>query len=491
MPRKRKFVKEIIDNLQQTKDFFGMSQVRNRHYFIFFAIFFVVCSPFLVFLSFGYDVNLRDQNISNTTTVKVDTFPKNALIKVRNETKGTSPTELYSQDSSPFNLVISSPNYKSESFLIAPNQGYNSSVDLKNLVLLPTNAELTPSSNIAAKDYESIAFLSKDQDITRTIDGFQIRDFGVGGFVNNPLFISEREFIGGKSQESFLLQKPVEESLFSNQKEWLKFGEGTFYKDNYLLQKKTNYWLIKDISINFPNGIRHIIKLDQSNYLVLDNASNLWNWNGLTTRFIDTGFDSIFGTSSPEYIWLLKNNSIFRLPYSDFASPNVDWKANMFLTSDSIKLDKGKFKVASVFQGVGIQVNQHIFYVPDFATGSFSLITNNATSFFADSNSMFWLDSYNYPNFYNFFTQQKHIFPQISKEYTELTYVPEWNRIMLYAPDRVGSIWFNKEINQPNILSYSTQEWIAGSSCLPKIMDKVQYCIRNKELVLYKNNLIF
>ena len=451
----------------------------------------MVCSPFLVFLSFGYDVNLRDQNISNTTTIKVDTFPKSALVKVRNETKGTSPTELFSQDPDPFNLVITSPNYLSENFLIAPNQGYNSSVDLKNIVLLPANPEIFSVSGGVIKDYESIAFLSKDQDITKTNEGFQIRDFGVGGFVNNPLFISEKEIIGGKSQESVFLQNLTVDFLINNQKEWLKLGDGAFYKDGYLLQKKADYWLIKDISTNFQNGIKHIVKLDQINYLVLDNSKNLWSWNGQINKFIDSGFDSIFSTTSPEFIWLLKSNSVFRLRYSDFVSQGVDWKAGIFFTSDLIKLDQGKFKVTSLFQGVGIQIDQKIFYVPDFATSSFSLITNDAKIFFADNNSIFWLDEDNYPYFYNFFTQQKHIFPQIGKEYSEITYLPEWSRIMLYAPDRVGSIWFNKEINQPNILSYSTQEWIAGANCYPKIIDKVQYCMRNKELILYKNNLIF
>ncbi len=468
-----------------------MSQVRNRHYFIFFAIFFVVCSPFLVFLSFGYDVNLRDQNISNTTTVKIDTFPKNALIKVRNETKGTSPTELFSQDSDPFNLIISSPNHLNEKFLIAPDQGINSSVNLKNLFLLPKENETFGFGNNFTKDFESIAFLSKDQVMTKAEDGFQIRDFGVGGFVNNPFFVSEREVIGGKSQERLSLQKLTEDFLINNRKEWQKLGEGTFYKDNYLLQKKTDYWLINDISTNFPNGIKQLIKLNQVNYLVIDNSKNLWVWNGQTNRFIDSGFDSIFATTSPEFIWLLKNNSIYRLRYSDFGNQNIDWKAGLFLSSELININKGKFKVSTIFQGIGIQVDQKIFYVPDFATSSFSLITNNALSFFADNDSIFWLNNENFPNFYNLLTQQKHIFPQINKDYSEISYVPDWNRIMLYAPDKVGSIWFNKEIFQPNILSYSTLEWISGAGCYPRIIDKVQYCIRNKELILYKNNTIF
>jgi hypothetical protein len=465
-----------------------MNEVQNRHYFIFFAIFFVACSPFLIFLSFGYDVNLRDQSISNTTTIRVDTFPKNALIKVKNETKGTSPTELYSQDSEPFDLTISSPKYLNESFLIDSSDGKNSSVDLKNLFLLPKDSEI---NNVKNKNFEPVSFLSKDQVIIRSGEELQIQDFGVGGVLNTPLFISEKEIIGGKFQEKIVLQKETQYFLTNNKKEWQKLSGDTFYNDNFLLQKKTDYWLISDISKQFTNGIKNILKLDSKNFLVLDNLRNLWNWDGVNIRFVDAGFDSIFATASPEYIWILKGNSVYRLRNSDFLSSTFDLNNSLFLTSELIELNKDKFKVAPFFQGIGIQVNQKIFYVPDFAVGSWSILTDNATNFFADNNSMFWLDGDNYINFYNFVTYQRHIFPQINKEYSEIVYSPDWSRVMLYSPDKVFTIWFNKDVAQPNILMYSMQEWIGGTNCFPKVLDKVQYCIRDKELVLYKNNLLF
>lgn len=468
-----------------------MSQVRNRHYFIFFSIFFVVCSPFLVFLSFGYDVNFRDQSVSNTTTVKVDTFPKNALIKVRNETKGTAPTELYSQDSDPFNITISSPKYLNENFLIAPSVAQNTSVDLRNLFLLPKDAETFKSINANKSDFESLIFLNKDQIITKSTDGFQIRDFGVGGFVNFPLGITEKEPEVGKPDQKLTLSKPTEEFLNNDKKEWKKLGEGVFYKNNYLLQKKSDNWLIRDIASSFSTGIKRIVKLDQNNYLVLDNSKNMWILNGKITKFVDSGFDSIFATISPEFVWILKNNSIYRLKNTDLLTQTVDWKSGLLLKSELINSNEGEIKIMPLFQGVGIQVGPKIFYVPDFATDSWILLTNNAKSFYGDNNSIFWLDSDNYPNFYNLLTLHNHIFPKISDEYTEISYFPEWNRIMFYGADKVATIWFNKEIFQPNISSYSNQDWIVGSNCFPRIIEKVQYCIRDRELSLYKNNLLF
>jgi hypothetical protein len=469
-----------------------MSQVQNRHYFIFFSIFFVVCSPFLVFLSFGYDVNLRDQNISSTLTMKIDSLPKNALIKARNETKGTTPTELSSQDQSPFNLSISLPNYLTETFLISPENGKNSSVDLKNLLLLPKNGEsLKLYNKTINNNYEALSFLSKDQIIANTPNGLEIRDFGVGGFVNNPMFISEREIFGVKTQEKIFIEKPTMEFLKNDKSKWQKLSDGTFIKQNYILQKKSDFWLIKDISSVFPNGIKKIIKLDSTNYIVLDKLKNLWIWDGQTSKFVDNGFDSIESTISPENIWLVRGNSIFKVQNNSLLNPSFDWKSTLYLKSDLINSADGEFKVAPLFQGIGILVGNKIIYVPDFATDSWSILANDAKSFFTDSDSVFWLDSNNYPNFYNFFTTQRYIFRQIPTEYSEIFYLKDWNRIMIYSENKVASIWFNKEINQPNILEYSTQEWIDGSVCIPKIIEKVQYCIKDNDLILYKNNLIF
>jgi hypothetical protein len=469
-----------------------MNQVQNRHYFIFFSIFFVVCSPFLVFLSFGYDVNLRDQNITSTLTMKIDSLPKNALIKARNETKGTTPTELSSQDQSPFNLSIILPNYINETFLISPRGGENSSIDLKNLFLLPKNGESLKSYNkTASSDYEALNFLSKDQVIVNTTNGLEVRDFGVGGFVNNPMFISEREIFGVKTPEKIFIEKSTVEFLKTDKLKWQKLSDGNFIKQNYILQKKSDFWLIKDISSIFPNGIKKIAKLDSINYIVLDKLRNLWLWDGQTSRFIDNGFDSMEITTSPENIWLVRGNSIFKIQSSSFLNPSFDWKSTLYMKSDLISTAEGEFKVASLFQGVGILVGKKIFYIPDFAAESWSVLSNDAKSFFTDSNSVFWLDSNNYPNFYNFFTTQRYIFKQIPAEYSEIFYLKDWNRLMLYSENKVASIWFNKEIFQPNILEYSTQEWIDGSICIAKIVEKVQYCIKDNDLVLYKNNLIF
>jgi hypothetical protein len=469
-----------------------MSQVQNRHYFIFFSIFFVVCSPFLVFLSFGYDINLKDQNISSTLTMKIDSLPKNALIKARNEAKGTTPTELSSQDQSPFNLSVSLPNYLSENFLISPERGRNSTVDLKNLLLLPKNGELLKLYNKSTNnDYEVLDFVSKDQVIVNVANGLEVRDFGVGGFVNNPVFISERDVFGVKSPEKLFIEKSTVEFLKKDKSKWQKLSDGNFIKLNYMLQKKADFWLIKDISNIFPNGIKKIIKLDSINYIVLDKLKNLWTWDGQLSKFIENGFDSIESTSSPENIWLVRNNSIYKIQNNSFLNPTFDWKSALYLKSELINTIDGEFKVAPLFQGIGILVGKKIFYVPDFATDSWSILSNDAKSFFTDSDSVFWLDSNNYPNFYNFFTTQRYIFKQIPAEYTEIFYLKEWNRIMLYSESKVASIWFNKEIYQPNILEYSTQEWIDGSVCIPKIVEKVQYCIKDNDLILYKNNLIF
>lgn len=469
-----------------------MSQVQNRHYFIFFSIFFVVCSPFLVFLSFGYDVNLRDQNINSTLTMKIDSLPKNALIRTRNETKGTTPTELTSQDKSPFNISISLPNYLNENFLVASEEGKNSAIDLRNLFLLPKNGESLKLYNKALNnEYEVLDFVSKDQLIANTTNGLEIRDFGVGGFVNNPLFISEREIFGVKSAEKLFIEKSTVEFLKNDRSKWQRLSEGNYIKKDYILQKKADFWLIKDISKTFPNGIKKIVKLDFANYAVLDNLKNLWIWDGQITKFIDNGFDSIDITSSPEDVWLVRNNSIFKVQNSSLLNPSFDWKSALYLKSDLINSTDGEFKVAPLFQGIGILVGKKIFYVPDFAADSWSILSNDAKNFFTDSDSVFWLDSNNYPNFYNFFTYQRYVFKQIPIEYTDIVYLKEWNRIMLYSETKVASIWFNKEIYQPNILEYSTQEWIDDSKCVPRVVEKVQYCIKDGDLILYKNNSIF
>ena len=110
-----------------------------------FAVFFIICTPFMILYSSGFSIN--NTEISNSIAIKTDTIPRQADIFVDNKKVGLSPYELSTTDTGNVNLGIQKAGFVSENFLISKENNQNSFADLTNFWLLPQTSTTSSVSN--------------------------------------------------------------------------------------------------------------------------------------------------------------------------------------------------------------------------------------------------------------------------------------------------------------------------------------------------------
>lgn len=453
----------------------------------------------MILYSSGFSIN--NTEISNSIAIKTDTVPRQAEILINNNKTASSPYELSTTDTGNINFSIQKPGFVTENFLISKENNQNSFADLTNFWLLPQTS--TTSSISKEASAASIKTIVNNQIISdnQTIVEYQVGDkltlgimeFGIAGQVGEVQPISSSVVVGGKSIIELELNTQTKIKLLSKDQEYKKIGTDLFFKNNILLIKRSGYWLSKDLDkINLK--AQGVARVNSSSVAVLDAEKSLWVYNFDTeqTRFIDTGFSKMKILAMPSTIWLWKNDTIFRLEPADILSENIIWSRYEYLKNQIVEEQNGKmFDVQNLYQGIVFQVGKYLLYVPDFKKNQWQVLSSNSYSFATINESIFWLD-----NDKNLWTQNfnNNLIRNLAQNVeltNKISYSDGWKRIMFYYPTSVDSIWYNKDIVNNTIKSFSKQQWIANQNCFPRVVDRVQYCLDNQDLTIYKNNNLF
>lgn len=453
----------------------------------------------MILYSSGFSIN--NTEINNSITIKTDTVPRQAEILIGNKKSGDSPYELSITDSGNINFSIQKPGYVNENFLITKENNQNSFADLTNFWLLPkTSITSSISKEAVASNIKSIAnnqIISENQSLVEYQVGNKlslgIMEFSIAGQVGEVQPISSSEVVGGKSIIELELNTQTKIKLLAKDQTYKKIGNDLFFKNNILLIKKSGYWLSKDLDkVNLKP--QTIARVNSSSIIALDNDKSLWVYNFDTeqTRFIDTGFSEMKTLAVPSTIWLWRNDTIYRLEPADVLAENIVWKRYEYLKNTLLEDQNGQtFDVQNLYQGIVFQIGRYLLYVPDFKSNQWQTISSNAYSFSTMSESIFWLDDSKNLWTHNLNNNLIRNLAQNVKLTDKITYSDGWKRIMLYYPASVDSIWYNKDIVNNNIKSFSNQQWISNQNCYPKVVDRVQYCLENQDLRIYKNNNLF
>jgi PEGA domain len=478
-----------------------MQLQQRKNFFMVFAVFFIICMPFMILYSSGFTLN--NNEISSSLTIKTDTVPRQADIIINDKKTAATPYEISTTDTGNLSLQIQKEGFVSESFVITKENNQNSFADLTNLWLLPKttiNSSVANSSSQTASTPNQITnkqIISENQAIVEYQTGSRLSlgiiDFGVAGQVGEIQPISSSTVVGGKSLVELELSTQTKIKLLGLEQQYQKIGNDLFFKDNVLLVRRSGYWLAKNLEkLNLK--AQSVARINSSSIAVLDTDKNLWSYNFETeqTRFIDTGFGKMKTLTTPSTIWLWKNDTIYRLEPADILSENIIWNRYQYLQNQLVTEQNGQtFDVQNLYQGIIFQVGKYLMYVPDFKKNQWQIIASNAHSMSTVNESMFWLDADK-----NLWTQNfnNNLVRNLARD-VELTdkinYSDGWKRIMLYYPNKVDSIWYNKDIVNSTIKKYSEQNWITNQNCYPKVVDRVQYCLQNQDLVVYKNNSLF
>jgi hypothetical protein len=476
-----------------------MQLQQRKNFFMVFAVFFIICTPFMILYSSGFSIN--NTEISSSIAIKTDTIPRQADIFIEDKKTATSPYELSTTDTGNINFSIQKPGFVSENFVIAKENNQNSFADLTNFWLLPQTSTVSSISKEAlANNIKSVSnnqIISENQTIVEYQTGNKlslgIMEFGVAGQVGEVQPISSSAVIGGKSIIELELNSPTKIKLLSRDQEYKKIGNDLFFKNNILLVRRSGYWLSKDLDkVNLKAS--SVARINSSSIAVLDADKNLWSYNfeSEQTRFIDSGFSKMKTLSTPSTIWLWKNDTIYRLEPADVLSENIIWNRYEYLKNRFIEEQSGQvFDVQNLYQGIVFQTGRYLLYVPDYKKNQWQIISSNANSFTTINESIFWLDTDKNLWTHNYNNNIVRNLAQNVQLTDKLAYSDGWKRLMLYYPSTVDSIWYNKDIVNGTIKGFSKLNWITNQNCFPKVMDRVQYCIENQDLKIHKNNNLF
>jgi hypothetical protein len=476
-----------------------MQLQQRKNFFMVFAVFFIICTPFMILYSSGFSIN--NTEISNSLAIKTETIPRQADLLIDNKIITTSPYEISTTDKGNINFSIQKNDFVSENFLISKENNQNSFADLTNFWLLPKVS--TTSSVSKDNSVTEIKSISNRQIISenQTIVEYQVRnklslgilDFGIAGQVGEVQPISSEIVVGGKNIVELELNTQTKIKLLSTDQEYKKIGNDLFFKNNILLIRKNGYWLSKDLdTINIK--AQSVARVNSSSIAIVDIDKNLWvyNFDVENTRFIDTGFSKMKTLSIPSTIWLWKNDTVYRLEPADLLSENIIWNRYEYLKNRLLEEQNGQlFDVQNLYQGIVFQAGKYLLYVPDYKKNQWQIVSSNAHSIATVNESIFWIDTDKNLWTHNFNNNLIRHLAQNIELTDKIAYSEGWKRIMLYYPTSVDSIWYNKDVVNSTIKGFSKQTWITNQNCFPKVVDRIQYCLENQDLRIYKNNNLF
>jgi hypothetical protein len=473
-----------------------MQLQQRKNFFMVFAVFFIICTPFMILYSSGF--TLDNNEIINSIAIKTDTFPRQADIIVDDQKIALTPYEISTTNTGNINLQIQKDGFVSENLVLSKENNQNSFADLTNFWLLPKISSfpttLQNSSLQTTISISNIQIISENQTIVQhqvsNKLGLGIMDFGIAGQVGDVQPISSNLITGGKSISELELNTQTKIKLLSNDHEYKKIGNDLFFKNNILLVRRSGYWLAKNLDL-LDFKAQSVARINSSSVAVLDTDKNLWSYNFEleTTRFVDTGFVKMQTLSLPSTIWLWKNDTIYRLEPADILSENIIWNRYEYLKNRMVEEQVNQnFDVQNLYQGIVFQVGKYLLYVPDFKKNQWQVLSSNAYALATINESIFWLDNDKNLWTYNFNNNIIKNLAQNVELTTKIGYSDGWKRLMLYYPNKVDSIWYNKDIVNNTIKTYNRQNWIPDQNCFPKVIDKVQYCLDKSELKVYKNN---
>ena len=113
-----------------------MQLQQRRNFFIIFAIFFVICLPFMVILSLGYSINTKNSQLRNSLSIKINTIPQQADIMINDELKSKSPSDISVPENQNLDLKVQLDGFVTQQFKLASENDSNSMIDLSGLWLL-------------------------------------------------------------------------------------------------------------------------------------------------------------------------------------------------------------------------------------------------------------------------------------------------------------------------------------------------------------------
>jgi hypothetical protein len=451
-----------------------MNLLYRALYFRTFVVFFLIILPFLVLFTLGYDLNLNKSGLSKSLLISIETIPRGAKIQSENKFVASTPTEIRTANNKPITLDITQANYFPEKFTFLSNS--NNVANISNLALLPQK----PTALSKTDSQETlIAILKEDLVLTQINGKYGTKSYNFGSIQNTFNQLENSDLI----------------SIVNNSFEDL--GNAYWFPDsNALIILKEGGGLIKNLQ-KLPSSPIKIVKKNDD-FLIQDASNKLWKYNSITDRlfFVDSGVTGLSKTISPDFIWILKGSKVSRLDDITDTNLQVDTN-NPYFTFDTIDNTENKisFEAHNVFQGILFKYDSKLYYVPDYDSRQFQIVSVLARNTYTSGSVIFWINDKNDLFASNLELKTENLLGNLSLtsanvDRIKMTYYPTWKRLFVYQSSGSSTVWYNKDTANNSVLKYYPYSFSTGS-CLVGIFEKNQFCIENNQLVSYRNTRIW
>jgi len=489
-----------------------MKDIYRKNLFALFTLFFVITTPFLVILSLGFYPDLVDKELANTLSTTIETFPGGSTVSVGGDVVLTQNGEIKTGDGKFLSVSIEKQDYLDEKFSIWSKKETNSLAKITPLYLLPKQGTsiYNFSSHVAqsTQDLASVNLSNQPNQSNQLISEILDEDAFLSGF-QGSYFIYRFDTNGVQNKVLPVLNK-FNINLVGDK--WTPLHENIFWssQNQSILIFNNNQWQLQTFN-NLPFSVANLAQIDLNNILIQSDDQNLWLYNisENSFQFLDSKISGLSFTQTPDVIWIWKGDSVYRfnrnLEAFQFFNPAL---ATVYTQPELLKINQSDFKygqndsdhflVKNAFQGMVFFFDGEIYYIPDYNQSSWTLLASSVSQFTIDGSTLFWQDkqdnlfAYNIPDQFTAFLGNIKV-DGLEKE-KSMFYYDTWKRLFLYSKNQVVSVWFNKDlkVDSPSaaVIQYYPQIWLDQQKCYPKIIERIQFCVQNTNIKMYKNQYI-
>ena len=208
--------------------------------------------------------------------------------------------------------------------------------------------------------------------------------------------------------------------------------------------------------------------------------------------FLESDVDRI--STDERTIWLWQKSQLYRLETGKIEN----WKLSAFAKTTVNSTGKN-LKVKSFLQGNLFLFGSELWFLPDQDRTAWLIISNNVASFENFEEMVFWQDEQGFLQSYNFITKSQKLLGKVGMDNSkneisknELFYDQSMRRLMIYDQNgEIWTVWFDKfSPNSTNIIYYP-QKWLQNPKCVPRIQERLQFCLENDNLITFGNFRLF
>ncbi len=467
----------------------------GKFFLRFFALFFLGLSPFLTVYSLGYNLDLEQVKLTHSIDITINTIPSGATVynnEIEVVTTNVVGSKLTARDGELISLKVVKDGFLSEKFDIWGQPNQNTTARFSPLVLLPSTSEIKTSDD----NKKLLTLIDKDNLL-------YLR--------NNQLFVQLYSFAGirGNPEPVFLASPALISRIDENH--WEDLFDGIYWQSSsdLILHRFQGNWYLFDLRKTNLN-ILDLVRLNETSVLALDNEKKVWiinlspllNPSADLITFLIGGINGISYTRSPDNIWFWSGERIFGVPRGSvrLLAQNLDiYEYLRFEDFGRIARNienqdvlESKFVVKAVHQGLAFKIDHSLYYIPDFARNQPILITSDVFAFSTASTTLIWLDNQFGLYAHNLNLNNRQFLGDLNlekfnKKQIKITYYPKWKRVLIYSPSQVFAVWFDKDIINRSVVGYYPVLWIDNTFCKSEIVENFQFCLRDNNLISYRN----